>query len=69
MHQHVHALAAQELSAVLVSLELGERRVGIEQSLDRAFEEHEHHHDAEDLQAIAGHVHHYGVHRDLLGRG
>lgn len=48
---------------------LGERRVGINQALDRTLEEHHDHHNAENLKTVAGHVHHNGVHGDLLGRG
>lgn len=51
------------------SIELREHDIGIDQSLDRALEQHENHHDAENLKAVSGHVHHDRVHGDLLGRG
>ena len=35
--------------------------------MDRVLEKHEDHHDAEYLQAVAGHVHHDGVHGEGLG--
>lgn len=37
--------------------------------MNGTFEQHENHHDAEDLKRIAGHVHHDSVHWDLLRRG
>jgi hypothetical protein len=50
------------------SFVLGKRRIGINQALDGALEKHHDHHDTENLKTVAGHVHHNGIHRDLLGR-
>lgn len=46
----------------------GERSVGIDDALDRTLEQHKNHHDAEDLKTVARHVHHDGIHWDLLRR-
>jgi hypothetical protein len=35
--------------------------------LDRALEQHEDHHDTEDLKTVARHVHAKSIHRQLLG--
>lgn len=48
---------------------LGERRIGAYQTLDRTLKQHKDHHNAENLKTVAGHVHHNGIHRDLLGWG
>lgn len=40
------------------------RRANGGECLERVHEQHGGHHDAEDLQGVAGHVHHDGVHGD-----
>jgi len=51
------------------SFVFGERRIGVNDALDRTLEQHKNHHNAEDLKTVARHVHHNGVHGDLLGWG
>lgn len=48
---------------------LGECRIGTYQALYGTLEQHKDHHNAENLKTVAGHVHHNGIHWDLLGRG
>lgn len=67
MHHNIDHFHSEQLPSGSFCLELGEDRVGVDQSLDRTLEEHEDHHDAEDLQAVSGHVHHDTIHGDLLG--
>lgn len=46
---------------------LGERRINTYQTLNGTLKQHEDHHNAEYLKTVAGHVHHNGIHWDLLG--
>lgn len=52
----------------LFRVELGKDGIRIDQTLDRALEQHEHHHDTENLQTVARKVHHDRVHGQLLRR-
>lgn len=45
-------------------VEPSKRRANGGECLERSHEQHGGHHDAEDLQGVAGHVHHDGVHGD-----
>jgi hypothetical protein len=51
------------------SVELGKHDISVDETLDRALEQHEDHHNAENLKAVSGHVHHDRVHGNLLGWG
>lgn len=48
---------------------LGERRIGAYQTLDGTLKQHKDHHNAKNLKTVARHVHHNGIHWDLLGWG
>lgn len=50
-------------------VELGKHRICTDQTLNGPLEKHKHHHDTENLQAVARKVHHDRVHRELFRRG
>lgn len=52
-----------------VIVEPCERGANGGECLERVHEQHRRHHDAEDLQGVAGHVHHNCVHGDGFRRG
>lgn len=47
----------------------GKRGICVDYTLNGTLEQHKDHHDAENLKTVARHVHHNGVHRNLLRRG
>jgi len=58
---HDHAVAGA------FCLETGKDVLNVDESCDGALEKHKDHHDTEDLEAVARHVHAEGVHGELLG--
>lgn len=69
LHQHINRLNPQQLPTRPLGLKLGKHRIRIDQALDGPLEQHEDHHDTEDLETVAGEVHHDGVHGELFGGG
>lgn len=55
------------MSALVI--EPRERRPNSRQRLERVHKQHGRHHDTEDLERVAGHVHHDGIHGDALCGG
>lgn len=49
-------------------VELGKNCVRVDQTLDGSLEQHKYHHNTENLQTVAGKVHHQSVHRQLFRR-
>lgn len=67
LHNHIEGLHPQKLAFRSVGFEFSENRVCVDQALDGSLEEHKDHHNTEDLETIAGHIHHDRVHRELFG--
>lgn len=69
LHGDVDELGLQNLAGVAVGLEALKGLVGGHEADDGVLEGHEDHHDAEDLERVAGHVHHDGGHGEALYGG
>jgi hypothetical protein len=66
--KHKHNLDLQHLSFRALRLQSPKRVLDAHDSSEWILEQHEYHHDAEDLERVAGHVHADGVHGQLFSR-
>ena len=64
---HKRRLHQHHLPLIPLRLQPPKRRLNIQHRLHGPLEQHEHHHNAEDLQRVARHVHADGVHWELFG--
>lgn len=68
MTEDVDSLGLEDRAAVMRCLVLFEGGVGVYETHERILEGHEDHHDAEDLEGVAGHVHHDTGHGKTFDR-